>query len=61
MPSQLDLTLGAVEIGALISCMLYGAVTVQLYTYSGRCKNDPMWLIALVSVPYHRERSAAAC
>ena len=53
MPSELDLTLGAVQIGGLISCMLYGAVTVQLYTYSKRCKDDPTWLVVLVSTSVH--------
>lgn len=50
MSSELDLTLGAAEIGALAGSMLYSAVTVQMYTYSGRCKGDPMWLIVLVSL-----------
>lgn len=47
--SQLDTTLGAIEVGVLLSSMLYGMVTVQMYTYSGKCKKDPLWLIALVS------------
>jgi hypothetical protein len=49
MPSSLDLTLGAVEIGAMMSMMLYGMVTVQMYIYARNCKTDRAWLKALVT------------
>jgi hypothetical protein len=49
MPSSLDLTLGAVEMGAMMSMMLYGMVTVQMYIYARDCKTDRAWLRALVT------------
>jgi hypothetical protein len=49
MPSSLDVTLGAVEMGAMMSMMLYGMVTVQMYMYAMGCKTDRAWLKALVA------------
>jgi hypothetical protein len=49
MPSPLDLTLGAVEMGAMISLFLFGMVTVQVYLYSMGSKTDHRWLKLLVA------------
>jgi hypothetical protein len=49
MPSTLDLTLGAVEMGAFISAILYGMVTIQVYLYAMGCKSDRAWMKALVA------------
>ncbi|KII83935.1 hypothetical protein PLICRDRAFT_702210 [Plicaturopsis crispa FD-325 SS-3] len=37
-------TLGASEIGALLSMGLSGIVVAQVYTYARRFSNDPVWL-----------------
>jgi hypothetical protein len=49
MPSSLDLTLGAIEMGTMMSMMLYGMITVQMYMYAMTCKADRPWLKALVT------------
>lgn len=42
-----DSTLGAVEIGVLLSCILYGVTTVQVYLYSENYKSDH-WRVKLI-------------
>lgn len=44
-----DSTVGAIEIGALISIFLFGLVTVQTYTYVQRYPKDSLMLKLLVS------------
>ncbi|KAJ7134455.1 hypothetical protein C8R44DRAFT_770513 [Mycena epipterygia] len=43
--SQLDLSLGALEVGVLLSSTLWGVTTVQFYVYltTPINKNDPYW------------------
>jgi len=47
--STLDLTLGALEIGVLMSTVLYGVLTAQAFVFSGRSTEDPLWLRIMVS------------
>ncbi|KAJ6579512.1 hypothetical protein DFH09DRAFT_913071 [Mycena vulgaris] len=49
MLSELDVTLGAVEIGILMSSVLWGVTTVQLYIYMTTPNKDPLWTKLLVS------------
>jgi hypothetical protein len=49
MPDSLSLTLGAVEIGTMVSAILYGAITVQAYMYAVGCRKDRAWMKALVA------------
>lgn len=46
--ASLNSTLGATEVGVFLSCVLYGVATVQVYLYSGNCKNDPLWMRLMV-------------
>ncbi|KAF9468249.1 hypothetical protein BDZ94DRAFT_1154223 [Collybia nuda] len=46
---SLDLEIGAVEIGILISTFLYGIATVQTYIYFRESTRDPRWLRAMVN------------
>ncbi|KAJ7983001.1 hypothetical protein DFH06DRAFT_978485 [Mycena polygramma] len=48
--SQLDLSLGALEIGALFSSTLWGVTTVQFYTYLTTPNKDPLWTKILVRI-----------
>jgi hypothetical protein len=48
-PSILDLSLGAVEMGVLLTSVLYGMSLVQTYTYAMHCRGDRMWVMALVA------------
>ncbi|KAJ7764863.1 hypothetical protein B0H16DRAFT_1525989 [Mycena metata] len=43
MLSQLDLSLGALEIGVLMSSTLWGVTTVQTYLYFTTPNKDPLW------------------
>ncbi|KAJ7112918.1 hypothetical protein C8R44DRAFT_233885 [Mycena epipterygia] len=43
MLSQLDLGLGALEIGVLLSSTLWGVTTVQFYVYLITPNKDPLW------------------
>lgn len=47
---DLTLTLGVVEIGVLLSSLLYGMSLVQTYIYATNCKSDSIWLKTVVSV-----------
>ncbi|KAJ7864747.1 hypothetical protein B0H14DRAFT_428376 [Mycena olivaceomarginata] len=49
LPS-VHLTIGAVEIGVLVSYTLFGVTTVQAYIYYGRFPDDPSELKALVAL-----------
>jgi hypothetical protein len=53
MPDSLSLTLGAVEIGTMISAILYGAITVQVYMYAVGCRKDRAWMKALVAFVWY--------
>ncbi|KAJ7132477.1 hypothetical protein C8R44DRAFT_774091 [Mycena epipterygia] len=55
MLSELDLGLGALEIGVLLSSTLWGVTTVQLYIYSTTPNNDPWWTKTLVYLVYIME------
>ncbi|KAF8496040.1 hypothetical protein JB92DRAFT_3227748 [Gautieria morchelliformis] len=48
MPS-IDETLGALEIGIILSIFLFGVFVVQLFLYSHQNNNDRRWLRSLVS------------
>ena len=47
--SVLDETLGAVEIGVIVSMFLYGIFTVQIFFYYQANMKDRIWLKCLVS------------
>jgi hypothetical protein len=49
MSDSLSLTLGAVEMGTMVSAILYGAVSVQAYMYAVGCRKDRAWMKALVA------------
>jgi hypothetical protein len=49
-PTILDLSLGAVEMGVLLTSALYGISVVQTYIYATSCRGDKMWVKALVAV-----------
>ncbi|TDL18471.1 hypothetical protein BD410DRAFT_793171 [Rickenella mellea] len=48
-PSVMDLNLGALEIGTLISSVLFGVTTVQVYMYWNRRFNDRVAIQGLVA------------
>ncbi|THU99666.1 hypothetical protein K435DRAFT_837571 [Dendrothele bispora CBS 962.96] len=43
-PMSFDSTIGALEIGMMISGILFGIVTTQVYIYHKNFPNDPLWL-----------------
>lgn len=43
-------TVGALQVGVLVSTFLSGVVTVQVYVYLNRFPNDPKVLRILVSI-----------
>ncbi|KII91098.1 hypothetical protein PLICRDRAFT_39708 [Plicaturopsis crispa FD-325 SS-3] len=47
--SETDLTLGALEIGALLATCLYGVTTVQVYIYARGSVQDRLWVRSLVA------------
>lgn len=49
MSTNLDLTLGTLEIATLLSSVLLGIIIVQVYIYYTRTFNDTLWLRLLVS------------
>lgn len=49
MSTNLDLTLGTLEIATLLSSVLLGIVIVQVYVYYTRRFDDTLWLRLLVS------------
>jgi len=48
--SSLALTLGALEVGILLSSVLFGVVTVQAFLYTERNFKDPLWLRIVVGI-----------
>ncbi|KAF8584330.1 hypothetical protein K439DRAFT_1616755 [Ramaria rubella] len=46
--ASLALSLGGLELGILTSSVLYGIVTVQVYLYTSREFDDPLWLRLMV-------------
>ncbi|KAF7297963.1 hypothetical protein HMN09_01017200 [Mycena chlorophos] len=51
----LNETLGALQIGVLLSYMLLGVTTMQVYIYVGRFPQDPRWLRAMVGIVWLME------
>jgi hypothetical protein len=47
-PLSVGLTLGAIEIGVLVSSVLWGCMCVQTYMYASRPTKDPLTLELLV-------------
>jgi hypothetical protein len=43
------LSLGAIEVGVLLSSLLYGMSLVQAYNYAINCTGDHAWLKAMVA------------
>ncbi|PPQ94590.1 hypothetical protein CVT25_011903 [Psilocybe cyanescens] len=56
-----NLTLGAIEIGVLVSTFLFGLVTVQCYIYVHRFPKDPVLLRVLVPVVWLLELAHTIC
>ncbi|KAL0953192.1 hypothetical protein HGRIS_004447 [Hohenbuehelia grisea] len=48
--TSFDGTLGAIEIGALFSAALFGALTIQTYAYYQNFVKDPRWIKCWVAV-----------
>jgi hypothetical protein len=54
---ELDLTLGAVEIGIILATMAYGMTIVQSHSYANRCGQDPLWMkLVVLFLGYVRAR-----
>nr|GAT56197.1 predicted protein [Mycena chlorophos] len=51
----LNETLGALQIGVLLSYMLLGVTTMQVYIYVGRFPQDPRWLRVMVGIVWLME------
>lgn len=53
IPAHLNVnaTLGALEVGVLVSVFLFGMVTVQTYSYYRKFPRDMDWIKILVSSP----------
>ncbi|KAJ6515635.1 hypothetical protein C8R45DRAFT_957166 [Mycena sanguinolenta] len=60
-PFNPDVTLGALEIGVLVSYVLFGITTVQTYIYSTRFPDDPWKLKAFVAFVLLCEFAHAIC
>lgn len=50
LPTSLATTLGAVEIGVMLSAVLYGVTTLQTYIYWQTPNQDKRWLRYLVAI-----------
>lgn len=59
MSTSLNSTLGAVEVGVLLSCILYGVTTVQVYLYSENFKRDAWYLKMIVSLHVFHDEEAS--
>ncbi|KAF8576575.1 hypothetical protein K439DRAFT_1640407 [Ramaria rubella] len=46
---NINLSIGAVEVGTLISSVLYGVATLQPFSYAGSGLKDPLWLRVMVN------------
>ncbi|KAJ7083072.1 hypothetical protein B0H15DRAFT_889337 [Mycena belliarum] len=55
MLSELDLSLGALEIGILLSSVLWGVTTIQVYIYVTTSNKDPLWTKAIVYLVWSLE------
>jgi len=53
--TSLALTVGALEVGILLSTVLFGVVTVQAFLYAERNFKDPLWLRILVGIVWSLE------
>ncbi|KAF7355528.1 hypothetical protein MSAN_01469800 [Mycena sanguinolenta] len=60
-PFNPNVTLGALEIGVLVSYVLFGITTVQTYIYSTRFPDDPWKLKAFVAFVWLCEFAHAIC
>jgi hypothetical protein len=47
---KLDFTMGAIEIGVLVSTLLYGMTVVQSYIYFASNAPDRLWLKSFVAL-----------
>ncbi|KAJ7700749.1 hypothetical protein B0H17DRAFT_1176649 [Mycena rosella] len=54
-------TLGALQIGIVVSCVLFGVTTTQTYTYYGRFPNDSRGLKLLVALVWFCEIAHLIC
>ncbi|KAJ7496717.1 hypothetical protein FB451DRAFT_201298 [Mycena latifolia] len=61
MPSPFDTTLGAIEIGVLISYALFGFTTLQTYIYFSRFPDDRRLLKYMVSFVWFCELAHVIC
>ncbi|KAJ7233015.1 hypothetical protein C8J57DRAFT_1382627 [Mycena rebaudengoi] len=61
LSSDLNTTLGALEIGVLVSCVLFGVTTVQVYIYYTRFPDDSRFLKGLVVFVWICETAHAVC
>ncbi|KAJ7758304.1 hypothetical protein B0H16DRAFT_1885309 [Mycena metata] len=61
MDSAISLTIGAYQIGVLLSCFLFGVMTTQTYVYYGRFPDDPLRLKILVAFVCLFEVGQAIC
>jgi hypothetical protein len=61
MPDTLSMTLGAIEIGTMVSAILYGMVTVQVYMYAAGCRADRAWTKALVAFIWYVATYVTLC
>ena len=52
MAATLDLTLGVIEIGAMVSIFIYGIITVQVYIYTQANFKDNFAIRLLVSLTW---------
>ena len=55
-----DSTLGALLIGLLFSCLLFGISSIQTYTYFSRFHDDGMWLKTLVRPSWKHTQDVTA-
>ncbi|KAH8825010.1 hypothetical protein DL96DRAFT_1611625 [Flagelloscypha sp. PMI_526] len=53
-------TLGAVQLGNMIQCVLLGMLTTQTYQYFGEFKGDSRWLKAMVATVWICELASSA-
>ncbi|KAJ7814367.1 hypothetical protein B0H13DRAFT_2464854 [Mycena leptocephala] len=58
---NLNVTLGAYQIGILLSYVLFGVTTTQMYIYYTRFPNDPLKLKSLVAFVWACEFAHALC
>ncbi|KAF8150473.1 hypothetical protein K438DRAFT_1988432 [Mycena galopus ATCC 62051] len=59
--SNLNTTLGALEIGVVVSCVLFGVTTLQAYIYYTRFPDDSRFLKGLVAFVWILETAHTVC